>query len=99
MTIFMVEPVEPYRLLGEFHVILNYHRCLILTMHLSLILMKKQCLFIHNGHHKAYVDNLNELVAENPALKDKDLEEVIQAIPSLPKDIGTAVKNNAGGQL
>lgn len=60
----------------------------------------EKTMFVHyNGHHKAYVDNLNKLVAENPILKGKNLEEVIQAIPSLPKDAATAVKNNAGGHF
>lgn len=60
---------------------------------------EKTMIVHYTGHHKAYVENLNKLVAENPVLKGKNLEEVIQAIPSLPKELATAVKNNAGGHF
>src|SRR5258708_2376815 len=60
---------------------------------------EKTMMVHHDGHHKTYVENLNKLVAENPTLKDKNLEEVIKAIPSLPADVATGVKNNAGGHF
>lgn len=41
--------------------------------------MKAETFEYHYGkHHKAYVDNLNKLVADKPDLANKSLEEVIQ---------------------
>jgi Fe-Mn family superoxide dismutase len=41
--------------------------------------MKAETFEYHYGkHHKAYVDNLNKMVADKPELADKSLEEVIQ---------------------
>jgi superoxide dismutase, Fe-Mn family len=54
--------------------------------------MKAETFEYHFGkHHKAYVDNLNKLVAEKPDYAGKSLEEVIVA--SFGKDPG--VFNNA----
>lgn len=41
--------------------------------------MKAETFEYHYGkHHKAYVDNLNKMVADKPNLANKSLEEVIQ---------------------
>ena len=41
--------------------------------------MKAETFEYHYGkHHKAYVDNLNKLIADKPELADKSLEEVIK---------------------
>lgn len=49
---------------------------------------------LHWGaHHRAYVDNLNRAVAENPALAKLSLEELLARISTLPK----AVRDNGGG--
>jgi Fe-Mn family superoxide dismutase len=56
--------------------------------------MKAETFEYHYGkHHKAYVDNLNKLVADKPALADKSLEEVIQLSFKDPSLVG--VFNNA----
>lgn len=49
---------------------------------------------IHHGrHHKAYVDNLNAAVAQNPALQGQSLESLLATISQHP----IAVRNNGGG--
>lgn len=50
----------------------------------------------YNGHHKAYVDKLNETLEEYPSLR-KRVEELLGGIDTLPPEIKTEVKNNAGG--
>lgn len=58
----------------------------------------EQTVFIHhNKHFKAYVDNLNNIISEYPQYQDMTLEEIIRCIPSLPPNIKSQVKNNAGG--
>jgi Fe-Mn family superoxide dismutase len=57
--------------------------------------MCQETLELHHGkHHKAYVDTLNDLVAKNPDLKDKSLEQLI-SLAHQDKKL-TAVFNNAG---
>jgi superoxide dismutase, Fe-Mn family len=50
----------------------------------------------HDKHHQAYVDNANKALA-GTEWADKPVEEVLQNLDSLPEDIRTAVRNNAGG--
>lgn len=57
-----------------------------------------QTMEIHySKHHAAYVNNLNKALASHPKLHEKSLEEIIKDIPSLPAEIQTTVRNNAGG--
>lgn len=49
--------------------------------------------FHYGKHHKAYVDNLNKLLADNPALADLSLEELIRTTVANPDQIG--MFNNA----
>ena len=51
----------------------------------------------HDRHHKAYVDNLNAALAKHPELGDRDLEDLLRNVSSVPEDIRTAVRNNGGG--
>jgi Fe-Mn family superoxide dismutase len=51
----------------------------------------------HDRHHKAYVDNLNKALAEQPNFLGMSVEDVLRQIGSLPKDIRQAVVNNGGG--
>lgn len=51
----------------------------------------------HDRHLQAYIDNLNNILCKYPAFQNWTLEQLILNVPSLPKDIQTAVKNNAGG--
>jgi superoxide dismutase, Fe-Mn family len=57
-----------------------------------------QTMQIHHGkHHQAYVNNLNAALDKHPALHEKSLEDLLKGINSVPEDIRTAVRNNAGG--
>ena len=57
-----------------------------------------QTMQIHHGkHHQAYVNNLNAALDKHPELHDKGLEDLLKGINSVPEDIRTAVRNNAGG--
>jgi Fe-Mn family superoxide dismutase len=50
----------------------------------------------HDKHHQAYVDNANKAL-EGTDWADRPVEEVLQSLDSLPEEIRTAVRNNAGG--
>jgi superoxide dismutase, Fe-Mn family len=50
----------------------------------------------HDKHHQAYVDKANAAL-EGTDWADKDVEEVLRNLSSLPDDIQTPVRNNAGG--
>lgn len=50
--------------------------------------------FHHDKHHQAYVNTLNDLVANNPALQNKTLEELITM--AAKDESLTPVLNNAG---
>lgn len=47
----------------------------------------------HSKHHQAYVDKLNEAVAEDSSLGGLSLEQILARISSLPRK----VRNNGGG--
>lgn len=51
----------------------------------------------HDGHHAAYVKNLNEALAEHEEFLNMDIEELLKLLDRIPEDIRTKVKNNAGG--
>jgi Fe-Mn family superoxide dismutase len=50
----------------------------------------------HDKHHQAYVDKANAAL-EGTEWADKDVEEVLQNLDSLPADKQAAVRNNGGG--
>jgi Fe-Mn family superoxide dismutase len=50
----------------------------------------------HDKHHDAYVKKLNDAV-EGTQFADKGIEEILQNISDVPKDIRQAVVNNGGG--
>jgi len=50
----------------------------------------------HDKHHQAYVDKANAAL-EGTESADRDVNEVLQNLDSLPEDIRGAVRNNAGG--
>ncbi|WZL80497.1 superoxide dismutase [Vallitaleaceae bacterium 9-2] len=49
----------------------------------------------HSKHHAGYTNNLNAALEGKNI--DKNIEELLTSIPSLPSDIQTAVINNGGG--
>lgn len=51
----------------------------------------------HDGHHAAYVKNLNDLLSNLPEWENKTLPEILTSLDKLPGDIRTKVHNNAGG--
>ncbi|WP_285894784.1 MULTISPECIES: superoxide dismutase [unclassified Clostridioides] len=51
----------------------------------------------HDKHYQAYVDKLNTALEKYPELYNYSLCELLQNLDSLPKDIATTVRNNAGG--
>lgn len=51
----------------------------------------------HDKHLQTYIDNLNKTLSKYPQFQSWSLEQLIVNVPSLPKDIQTAVSNNAGG--
>ena len=59
-----------------------------------------QTMQIHHGkHHAAYVNNLNAALDKHPNLKDRKVDDLIGQLNSVPEDIRTAVRNNAGGHV
>ncbi len=50
----------------------------------------------HDKHHQAYVDKANAAL-EGTEWADQDVNEVLRNLSSLPDDIRTPVRNNAGG--
>ena len=57
-----------------------------------------QTMQIHHGkHHQTYITNLNTALAKHPELAQKNLEDLLRGINSVPEDIRTTVRNNGGG--
>lgn len=57
-----------------------------------------QTMEIHHGrHHKAYVDNLNRALADQPALAALALTDLLKRLNEVPENIRIAVRNNGGG--
>src|SRR5690606_16415690 len=53
----------------------------------------------HSKHHQAYITNLNNAIAGKANLEAKSADELIKDLGSVPEDIRTAVRNNAGGHV
>lgn len=51
----------------------------------------------HDRHLQTYIDNLNKLLEENPALQQFSLEELLTRWCRLPQHLQVPVRNNAGG--
>lgn len=50
----------------------------------------------HQGHHRAYVEELNKSLENHPELQLK-VEDLLARLETLPAELRTAVANNAGG--
>jgi Fe-Mn family superoxide dismutase len=50
----------------------------------------------HDKHHQAYVDNANKAL-DGTEWADRDVEDVLRNLDSLPQDKQGPVRNNAGG--
>ncbi len=51
----------------------------------------------HDKHLQTYIDNLNEILKEQPKLQNLTLEQLIYNLNKLPRNIQDGVRNNAGG--
>lgn len=51
----------------------------------------------HDRHLQTYIDNLNKLLEENPALQQFSLEKLLTHWCRLPQHLQVPVRNNAGG--
>lgn len=51
----------------------------------------------HDGHHAAYVNNLNKALESYPELEKKSVDELVASLATLPEAVRTAVRNNGGG--
>ncbi len=51
----------------------------------------------HTKHHQAYIDKLNAALEKYPELQEKSVEWLLENLASVPEEIKTTVKNNAGG--
>lgn len=51
----------------------------------------------HTKHHQAYINNANKALEAHPALAAKSVEALISDLASVPEDIRTVIRNNAGG--
>lgn len=57
-----------------------------------------QTMYLHHDKHlQTYVDNLNKTLQDYTFLHNFTLEQLLENLASLPMEIRTAVKNNAGG--
>lgn len=53
----------------------------------------------HDKHHKAYVDNANKLLADQPELARLSPEELLKNLDKAPEAIRTGLRNNVGGHV
>lgn len=58
---------------------------------------KKTMELHHDRHLQTYIDNLNHILKDYPALQMWSLEKLICHVESLPKEIQEPVEHNAGG--
>lgn len=53
----------------------------------------------HDKHHKAYVDNANRLLADQPELAKMSPVEIIKNLDKAPEAIRAGLRNNVGGDI
>jgi Fe-Mn family superoxide dismutase len=51
----------------------------------------------HSKHHATYVNNLNKVVADFPALAKKSVKQLLETLGSIPERIRPAIRNHGGG--
>ena len=51
----------------------------------------------HTKHHQGYTNKLNNALEGHTNLQQKNIDELLGDIDSVPEDIRTAVRNNGGG--
>ncbi len=53
----------------------------------------------HSRHHQAYINNLNNALADHPQLQAMPLDQLLANLNQVPEAIRTTVRNNGGGHL
>ena len=51
----------------------------------------------HDKHHGTYVTRLNAALEKAPDFQNKPIEEILQHLDKVPKEVQTAVRNHGGG--
>ena len=51
----------------------------------------------HTKHHNAYIMNLNSVLEKTEINYSRDIESILKNIHRFPKELQTAIRNNAGG--
>lgn len=51
----------------------------------------------HTKHHQTYINKLNEALEKHPELADKNVDDLVRDLNSVPEDIRGAVRNHGGG--
>jgi superoxide dismutase, Fe-Mn family len=51
----------------------------------------------HTKHHQAYINNANKALESKPELAAKSVEDLLSNFSSVPQDVQTVLRNNAGG--
>lgn len=64
---------------------------------LTPVLDANTLMFHHDKHYKAYVDNLNNTLADYPELQKMSLKELLTGLEELPAAARTPIRNNGGG--
>ena len=60
----------------------------------------KETMEIHYGkHHQAYINNLNDALAQYPDLQKLEMEDLLKNSATISEEIRTKVINNGGGHL
>ena len=55
---------------------------------------------LHYGkHHAKYVQSLNQALEKHPALYERDVEDLLRDLDTLPSKLRTAVRNHGGGHF
>lgn len=58
---------------------------------------KETMIIHHSKHHQGYVDKLNAILENAPQLGEKDLEDILRDVNSLPENLKEGVVNFGGG--
>jgi len=53
----------------------------------------------HTLHHRAYIDNANRALADQPELRKLTAEQLLASLATAPESIRTALRNNVGGHV
>lgn len=51
----------------------------------------------HTKHHQAYINNANKALESKPELAAKSVEDLLANFTSVPQELQTVLRNNAGG--